>query len=73
MSKIEQIKSQIVHRIPTPNGPTIHGIQFDLGTHKSNIACSLCSNQGKQHFSKTLKEQAKHVLKEHPEIFKRNP
>jgi len=70
MVETEEIKAQILHRIPTPTGPVTHGLQFDFGTHKSNIVCILCQNQDKLHCSKTLKQHARHVLKEHPEIFK---
>ena len=66
----EEIEAQIFHRIPTPNGPVIHGTQFDFGTHQSNIVCVLCMDNGKSHCSKTLKQHARHVLKEHPEIFR---
>ena len=66
----EEIKAQIFHRIPTPNGPVIHGTQFDFGTYQSNIICVLCQDQNKLTISKTLKQHARHVLKEHPEIFR---
>ena len=69
MSETEEIKAQILHRIPTPTGPVTHGVQFDFGTHQSNIICTLCQNQKKLTTSKTLKLHARHVLKEHQEIF----
>jgi hypothetical protein len=66
----EEIKAQILLRIPTPSGPVTHGFQFDFGTYQSNIVCVLCQNQNKLTTSKTLKEHARHVTAEHPEIFK---
>jgi len=70
MVETEEIKAQILHRIPTPTGPVTHGTQFDFGTHQSNIVCVLCQDQNKLTTSKTLQQHARHVLKEHPEIFK---
>jgi len=66
----EEIKAQILHSIKTPTGPVTHGLQFDYGTHQSNIVCVLCQDQNKLNTSKTLKQHARHVLNEHPEIFK---
>jgi hypothetical protein len=67
---VEEIKAQILHRIPTPSGLVTHGMQFDYGTHQSNIICVLCQNQNKLTTNKTLKQHARHVLNEHSEIFK---
>jgi len=66
----EEIKAQILLRVRTSSGLVTHGLQFDYGTHKSNIVCVLCRNQNKLTTSKTLKQHARHVLKEHSEIFK---
>jgi len=70
MTETEEIKAQILLRVRTASGPVTHGLQFDYGTHQSNIVCVLCRDQNKLTTSKTLKQHARHVLKEHQEIFK---
>jgi len=65
---MEEIKAQIIHRVKTAKGPVAHGIQYDFGSHKSNIVCTLCLNRNKLHTSKTLKEHTKHVLQAHKKL-----
>ena len=59
---MEEIKAEILYKF----GSVTHGLQYDLGSHKSNIICQLCKN--KLTTSKTLVEHARHVLKHHPEL-----
>jgi len=70
MVETEEIKAQILLQVRTSSGLVTHGFQFDYGTHQSNIVCSLCYNKNKVYTSETLKQHARHVLNEHPEIFK---
>lgn len=63
MKKEDQV--QIIHKIPTPNGKITHGIQYESGTHKSNIICVLCQTKNKLTTNKTLEKHARHVIREH--------
>lgn len=67
----EEIKGEIIYQFRTQSGPLDLGLQFDLGSHKSNIICVPCQKQNRLTTSKNIREHARHVIREHPEILEK--